>query len=93
MGNLKSLCKEVPASLLRVQAVCNAGQRAQESYNRRMRSLECERAIFEQCKRSRSQKRVRNPFSSEEAGTKGMYTRTIRTGKYTTIVCKSRSNY
>lgn len=93
MGNLKDLCKEVPASLLRAQAVYNAGQRAKESYEKRMRSLDCEHAIFEQCKRNRTQKRVRNNFSSEEAGVTGMYTRTIRTGKYTTIVCKSRSNY
>lgn len=93
MSTLKDLCSSIPKSLLREQAVYNANQRAQASYNKRMQVLECEQAIFEQCKRSRTQKRVRNNFSSEEAGTKGMYTRTIRTGKYTTIVCKSRSNY
>lgn len=93
MASLKELCKNVPLKLLHAQANYNVVVRTQTSYNKRMNSLDVEQAVFEQCKRQRSTKRVRNSFSREEAGTCGMNTRTVRAGKYTTIVCKSRKMY
>lgn len=94
MATLKDLCSSVPQSLLREQAIYNVNQRKQAAYNKRMERLGMERAIFEQCKRTRTQKRVKNKFSTEQAGTCGTYTRTMRfENSYITKVCKSRSLY
>lgn len=94
MATLKDLCSSVPQSLLRVQTDYNVNQRKQAAYNKRMERLGMERAIFEQCKRTRIQKRVKNTFSSEQAGTRGSYTHTIRfENSYITKVCKSRNLY
>lgn len=94
MAILKDLCSNIPQSLLRVQTDYNINQRKQAAYNKRMERLDMERAIFEQCKRTRTQKRVRNTWSSEQAGTCGTYTHTIRfENSYITKVCKSRNLY
>ena len=54
----------------------------------------CERHIFDMCKGQRTQKRVRNRFSTEQAGTCGTYVRTMRfENSYITKVCKSRNLY
>lgn len=91
MATLKELCSNIPQGLLRVQANYNLSQRKQAAYNKRMDRLEMERAIFEQCKRTRTQKRVRNTWSTEQAGTCGSYTHTMRfENSYITKVCKSR---
>lgn len=91
MSTLKDLCSNIPVSLLRVQTIYNVNQRKQAAYNKRMQQLGMERAIFEQCKRTRTQKRVKNGFSSEQAGTCGSCTRTMRfENSYITKVCKSR---
>lgn len=92
MATLKDLCSSVPQSLLRVQTDYNVNQRKQAAYNKRMQQLGMERAIFEQCKRERTQKRVRNSFSSEQAGRVGMVTHEVRTpNTYGHVVCKSRA--
>ena len=78
MATLKDLCSSVPQSLLRAQAIYNVNQRKQAAYNKRMERLGMERAIFEQCKRTRAQKRVKNKFSTEEAGTCSQTTSTRR---------------
>jgi hypothetical protein len=94
MATLKDLCSSVPQSLLRVQTDYNLNLQKQAAYNKRMERLGVERAIFEQCKRTRTQKRVKNTFSSEQAGTCGTYVRTVRfENSYITKVCKSRSMY
>lgn len=94
MATLKDLCSSVPQSLLRVQTDYNLNLQKQAAYNKRMENLGMERAIFEQCKRERTQKRVRNRFSTEQAGTCGTYVRTIRfENSYITKVCKSRNMY
>lgn len=55
---------------------------------------EYERNIFAKCAERRpSRCKVQNRFSRIEAGVGGMYTRSVRTGSYTTCVCKSRSLY
>lgn len=93
MATLKDLCSSVPQSLLRVQTDYNVNQRKQASYNKRMERLDMERAIFEQCKHERTQKRVKNRFSTEQAGTCGTYVRTMRfDNSYITKVCKNYSN-
>ena len=94
MATLKDLCSSVPQSLLRVQTDYNVNQRKQAAYNKRMERLGMERAIFEQCKHTRTQKRVKNRFSTEQAGTCGSYTHTMRfENSYITKVCKSRNLY
>lgn len=92
MATLKDLCSSVPQSLLRVQANYEVAKRAQASYNKRMDKLGVECAIFEQCKRNRTQKRVRNTWSTEQAGRVG--TSCIHenrfSGSYIHVVSKSR---
>ena len=88
MSTLKDLCSSVPKSLLRVQTDYNVNQRKQASYNKRMECLDMERAIFEQCKRERTQKRVRNRFSTEQAGTCSLITSTRRFATSQTFVEK-----
>lgn len=95
MATLKDLCSSVPQSLLREQAIYNVNQRKQAAYNKRMHQLDMERAIFEQCKRQRTQKRVRNSFSTEEAGRYGGGTiiATIRNnGTHIHQVCRVSAN-
>ena len=67
MAKLFELC-EVPASLVRIQQTSEIKSRVAKSYASRMDKLGMEKAIFEQCKRTRTQKRVRNTWSSEQAG-------------------------
>ena len=94
MATLKDLCSNIPQSVLRVQTDYELATRMQQSYNKRMERLDVERAIFEQCKHQRTQKRVRNTFSREEAGTCGCVTVTKRfAGSRLTCVCKSRNMY
>ena len=88
MATLKDLCSSVPQSLLRVQTDYNVNQRKQAAYNKRMERLGVERAIFEQCKRTRTQKRVKNKFSTEEAGTCSQSTTTRRFATSQTFVEK-----
>lgn len=53
-----------------------------------------ERNVFRAGNIARPQKgKVKNRFSSEEAGTLGTITMGIRTGKYSVCVCKSRKEY
>lgn len=53
-----------------------------------------ERHIFDMCKGRRTKKRVKNGWSSEQAGTCGSYTHTMRfENSYITKVCKSRNLY
>ncbi len=90
MATLKDLCSSVPQSLLRVQTNYNLNLQKQAAYNKRMQQLDTERAIFEQCKRERTQKRVRNGFSTEQAGTCGTYLRDVRfPNSRIHVVCKS----
>ena len=91
MATLKDLCSKVPQSLLNEQTNYNLMQRKVASYEKRVRDLDMERAIFEQCKRERTKKRVRNSFSREEAGTCGDVIVTFRKG-YTTQVCRAHRN-
>lgn len=94
MATLKDLCSSVPQSLLREQAIYNVNTRKQAAYNKRMERLGMERAIFEQCKRNRTRKRVHNTLYKEQAGTCGTYTHTMRfENSYITKVCKSRNMY
>lgn len=88
MATLKDLCSSVPQSLLRVQTDYNVNQRKQAAYNKRMERLGMERAIFEQCKHTRTQKRVKNKFSTEEAGTCSLSTTTRRFATRQTFVEK-----
>lgn len=88
MATLKDLCSSVPQSLLRIQTDYNVNQRKQASYNKRMQQLDMERAIFEQCKRTRTQKRVKNKFSTEQAGTCSQSTSTRRFATSQTFVEK-----
>jgi hypothetical protein len=78
MANLKELCGSIPQSIIHTatnyevaRRKVAAHRRQQKEYNARMQALDMERCIFEQCKRSRTQKRVRNSFSTEEAGRSG----------------------
>lgn len=53
-----------------------------------------ERNAFDICKGARTQKRVRNTWSTEQAGTCGSYTHTMRfDNSYITKVCKSRNMF
>lgn len=82
MATLKELCSNIPQSILRTQTNYEVATRMQASYNNRMEHLDMERAIFAQCKRERTKKRVRNSFSTDEAGTCGSGTyvrRNVRT--------------
>ncbi len=88
MATLKDLCSSVPQSLLRGQTDYNVNQRKQASYNKRMDRLGMERAIFEQCKHTRTQKRVKNKFSTEQAGTCSLSTSTRRFATSQTFVEK-----
>ena len=88
MATLKELCSSVPQSLLREQAIYNVNQRKQAAYNKRMERLGMERAIFEQCKHTRTQKRVKNKFSTEQAGTCSQSTTTRRFATSQTFVEK-----
>lgn len=88
MATLKDLCSSVPQSLLRVQTDYNLNLQKQAAYNKRMERLDMERAIFEQCKRERTQKRVKNRFSTEEAGTCSESTTTRRFATHQTFVEK-----
>jgi CO dehydrogenase nickel-insertion accessory protein CooC1 len=94
MATLKDLCSSVPQSLLRVQTDYNLNLQKQAAYNKRMERLGMERAIFEQCKHTRTQKRAKNTFSKEEFGTCGTYIATKRfLNSRLTCVCKSRNLY
>ena len=88
MATLKDLCSSVPQSLLRVQTDYNLNLQKQAAYNKRMERLGMERAIFEQCKRTRTQKRVKNKFSTEEAGKCSQSTTTRRFATRQTFVEK-----
>ena len=53
-----------------------------------------ERHVFDMCKGTRTQKRVKNTWSKEQAGTCGTYIATKRfANSRLTCVCKSRSLY
>lgn len=94
MATLKDLCSSVPQSLLRVQTDYNVNQRKQAAYNKRMERLGMERAIFEQCKRTRTQKRVKNGFSRDEAGTCSNYVGEVRfSNSYIHVAAKKRNLY
>lgn len=94
MAKLMELCGSVPALIVRTQQRNVIAERAQKSYNRRMDALDLERAMFEQCKRERTRKRVRNTWSSEQAGTCGCITYDARfENSYIHIVCKGRKKY
>lgn len=94
MATLKDLCSNIPQSLLRVQTDYNVNQRKQAAYNKRMERLDMEHAIFEQCKRTRTRKRVKNTFSREEAGTCGTHITIKRwDNSRLTCVCKSSRIY
>ena len=68
MAKLFELCSDVPQKLVMVQRANVVAERMAAVYDRRMSYLDTEQAIFEQCKRNRSKKRVHNTFSTEEAG-------------------------
>ena len=80
--------------MLREQSVYNVNKRKQASYNKRMECLDMEHAIFEQCKRTRTQKRVKNGWSTEQAGTVGTSTFEVRfNNSRIHVVCKGRKKY
>lgn len=91
MANIFELCSNIPSSVVRIQQANVIKTRQQASYEKRMHALENETNIFETCKQKRTQKRVRNSFSSEQAGKIGMITHEVRTGTHEHIVCKSRA--
>ena len=88
MATLKDLCSSVPKSLLRVQTDYNLNLQKQAAYNKRMQQLDMEHAIFEQCKHTRTQKRVKNKFSTEQAGRCSQSTSTRRFATRQTFVEK-----
>lgn len=88
MAKLMELCGSVPASIVRTQQMNVIAERTQKSYNRRMDALDLERAMFEQCKHTRTQKRVKNGWSREQAGTCSQLTTTRRFATSQTFVEK-----
>lgn len=85
MANLKELCGSIPQSIIHTatnyevaRRKVAAHKRQQREYNERMRDLDLEQCIFEQCKRERTQKRVRNNWSTEQAGRCSLSTTTRR---------------
>ena len=91
---ITEICKNIPAELIRVQRVTIINERTQASYNKRMQALSVERDIYVQCKHQRTQKRVRNTFSTDEAGTVGMCMRTKRfAGSYIHVCTKGQKKY
>lgn len=92
MANLFETCKNIPSTLVRIQQANVIRERQQACYEKRMRDLDMEKHIFEECKGVRIRKRVRNSFSSEQAGKIGIITHEVRTqGTYGHVVCKSRN--
>lgn len=92
MAKLFELCSDVPQKIVMVQRANVVAGRMAAVYDRRMSYLDTEQAIFEQCKRNRSKKRVHNTFSTEEAGRGGascIHENRFR-GSYIHVVSKSR---
>lgn len=93
MAKLFELC-EVPAKLVRIQQTSEIKSRVAQTYAKRMDKLGMESAIFEQCKRTRTQKRVRNTWSTEQAGRIGTVTVTRRfSGSHISVACKAQNVY
>lgn len=102
MANLKELCNNIPQTILHTAANYEVARRKvaahrmrQKEYNARMQALDMEKCIFEQCKRTRTQKRARNTFSTEQAGRYGGGTiiATIRNnGTHIHQVCRVSAN-
>ena len=94
MAKLFDLCENVPAKLVRIQQTSEIKARVAQTYAKRMDKLGMEEAIFEQCKRERTQKRVRNTWSSEQAGRIGMVTIDVRShATHSHVVCKTRNMF
>lgn len=94
MARLFDLCKNVPAKLVRIQQTSEIKSRVAQTYAKRMDNLGMESAIFEQCKRTRTQKRVRNTWSTEQAGRIGTVTVTRRfSGSHISVACKAQNVY
>jgi hypothetical protein len=94
MAKLFDLCENVPAKLVRIQQTSEIKARVAQTYAKRMDKLGMESAIFEQCKRTRTQKRVRNTWSTEQAGRIGMVTVTSRfSGSHISVACKAQNVY
>ena len=92
MAKLFELCSDVPAKLVKVQRANVVAQRMAACYDRCMAYLDMEKAVFEQCKRNRSKKRVHNTFSTDEAGRDGtscIHENRFR-GSYIHVVSKGR---
>lgn len=81
MANLFETCKNIPSTLVRIQQANVIKERQQACYEKRMRNLDMEKHIFEECKGVRVRKRVRNRFSTDEAGTCGSGTYVRRSVK------------
>lgn len=94
MATLKELLVKVPNSILMEAAEFELTKRKNAAYLKRMQRLELEKALFERTKTMRPQRRrVKNTASSEAMGTIPTITHRVRTGKYTGVVCKSKSKY
>lgn len=94
MAKLFDLCENVPAKLVRIQQTSEIKSRVAKSYANRLAYLDTEECIFEQCKRTRTRKRVRNTWSSEQAGRIGTVTVTSRfSGSHISVVCKTRNMF
>lgn len=94
MAKLFDLCENVPAKLVRIQQTSEIKSRVAQAYAKRMDKLGMEKAIFEQCKRTRTQKRVRNTWSTEQAGRIGAITVTRRfSGSHISVACKVQNVY
>lgn len=93
MAKLFDLCENVPAKLVRIQQTSEIKARVAQTYAKRMDKLGTEKAIFEQCKRTRTQKRVRNTWSSEQAGRVGTVTIDVRSHGHGHVVCKTRNMF
>lgn len=108
MTQLKDLLKTIPTQVLQVQeqlsqehdrserqrVMREVARRKALSYQHRMEALEREFHPFDECQQRRPSKRkVQNRYSAEEAGTRGRVVMGVRTGRYSTCVCKVQQNY
>jgi hypothetical protein len=94
MAKLFDLCENVPAKLVRIQQTSEIKARVAQTYAKRMDKLGMESAIFAECKGARTQKRVRNTWSSEQAGRIGTVTVTRRfSGSHISDACKAQNVY
>lgn len=91
MASLKDLCRTIPESIKREQAIRELNRRKALSYTRRMGALAQEEHVFDRCVQRRpSNTKVKNAFSREEAGTIGNMVVGVRTSWNSVVVCKTK---